>query len=123
MTQLREKYPEKTKKDQANRKRLSMSKKRGEDNKKVKHDQNQWQADHRHVENAMDRLKEFKDATLFNAIFICTCCHQRMFQSNVQFFTDNIKEKINSKAPGLIQKGTLTDVFKTTTGKLVFWDA
>ena len=101
---LRAQDNEKVKEDQKNRKRLSMGKKRAEDNKKVKCDQNSWQANCRQVENAKDRLKEFKAATLYNAIFVCTCCHQRMFQSNVQEFNENLKEKLNSKIPGLIQK-------------------
>ena len=66
------------------------------------------------VENAMDGLKEFKGATLYNAIFICTCCHQRMFQSNVQFLTDSLKDKINSKAPGLIAKCIDKPLVQTT---------
>ena len=81
-----------------------MGKKRAEDSKTVKYDQNSWQATCRLVENAKDRLKEFKAATLYNAIFVCTCCHQRMFQSNVQEFNDKLKEKMNSKIPALILK-------------------
>ena len=111
---LRAINPEKVKEDQKNRKRLSMGKKRGEDNKKVKYDQNAWQANCRQVENSKDRLKEFKAATLYNAIFLCTCCHQRMFQSNVQEFNDDLKEKINSRTPGLIQKCIADPLILTT---------
>ena len=71
---------------QAKRKRLSLGKKRAEDNKKVKLDQNKRQKNVRAINTAQDRLKNFREATKYNAIFICTCCHQRMFQSNVQEF-------------------------------------
>ena len=51
-------------------------------------------------ENADDRLKEFREVTKYNAIFICTCCHQRMFQSNVSLFTSTLENNINNKKPG-----------------------
>ena len=41
----------------------------------------------------------FKNATKYNAIFICTCCHQKMFQSNVQLYTTELKNTINAKMP------------------------
>ena len=68
----------------------------------MKHDQNSLQTTCRQIENAKDRLKEFKAATLYNAIFICTCCHQRMFQSNVCIFTTIQENNINNKKPGHI---------------------
>ena len=46
--------------------------------------------DVRRIENESDRLKDFKMATLHNAIFICTCCHQRMFKSNVRIYTSEL---------------------------------
>ena len=39
---------------------------------------------------------------MFNAIFICTCCQQRMFQSNVRLYTKELQEEINSKKEGHI---------------------
>ena len=105
---------EAVKRDQTNRKRLSLSKKRVEDNKRVKYDQNCQQENHRRIENAKDRLKEFKEATKYNVIFICTCCHQRMFESNVQLFTDALKEKINSQMPGLTKKCIEEPLIQTT---------
>ena len=50
--------------------------------------------------SAQDRLKEFKEATKYNAIFICSCCHRRLFNSNVEIITENIKNKINGKKAG-----------------------
>ena len=63
----------------------------------MKDDQNRWQGKHRRVMNAIDRLCEFKKATMYNAIFICICCHQRMFQSNVRLYTKQLKFEINEK--------------------------
>ena len=53
----------------------------------------------RREENEQDRLKSFKEATRYNAIFICVCCHQRMFESNVQPFTAALRNKINQAKP------------------------
>ena len=50
-----------------------------------------------------DRLLKFREATLFNAIFICTCCHQRCFRTNITELTKQLRETINSKKEGLLQ--------------------
>ena len=52
------------------------------------------------LKNTSDRLKEFREATKHNAVFICTCCQQRMFHSNVQLYTDTLKNEINGMKPG-----------------------
>ena len=64
---------------QAKSSRLSLGKRKAYDHIQLKEDQNRWQAKHRRVLNETDRLREFKEATKYNAIFICICCHQRMF--------------------------------------------
>ena len=81
-----------------------IGKRKDEDYEKMKHNQNIWQRKHRKVENACDRLREFKEASMYNAVFICTCCHQRMFKSNVRIFTDGLKTEINKKKAGLTYK-------------------
>merc|ERR1712240_159205 len=63
-----------------------------------------WQQKHRKIESASDRLSAFKEATLHSSIFICTCCHQRMFKSNVRIFTRELENEINIKEPGLTDK-------------------
>ena len=68
MSNKREKNNEKVKINQTGRKHLSMGKKTTEDNKKVKRDQNTRQRNHRSIENASDGLKDFKEATKYNAI-------------------------------------------------------
>ena len=49
----------------------------------VKEDKKSRQQKQRRIENKSDRLKRFREATMYNAIYICTCCQQRMFHSNV----------------------------------------
>ena len=67
---------------------------------RVKYDQNKWQQNHRNARDESDRLRQFREATMFNAIFICTCCQQRMFQSNIRLYTKELQEEINSKKEG-----------------------
>ena len=54
-------------------------------------------------ETENQRLKVFLQATMHNAVFICTCCHIRSFQSNVLQFTNSLKEKISSKYPNILK--------------------
>ncbi len=58
------------------------------------------QQKHRKVISRSDRLKEFREATKYAAIFICACCQQRMFHSNVQLYTQALKDEINALKPG-----------------------
>ena len=95
---------ENVKNQQNKRKFLSLCRKRDVDNKRVKLDQNNRQRSARNVNNAQDRLQKFREATKFNAIFICICCHQRMFESNVQVFNTILQEEIRRKAQDIIKK-------------------
>ena len=94
---------DKLKADNREWKRLSLGKRKKEDHKQLKEDQNQWQRKHRRVENKSDRLREFREATMYSAVFICTCCQQRMFQSNVCLYTDELEKNINSIKHGHTQ--------------------
>ena len=85
------------KEDQAKRSRLCRKKKKLNDPEKAKTEQNERQQRHREVKNRSDRLKEFREATKYTAIFIC---QQRMFHSNVQLYTQALKDKINALKPG-----------------------
>ena len=91
---------EKVKKDQKTRSKLCRLKRKAEDHNKLKEDQNAWQQKRRKIENEFDRLQDFKIATLHNAIFICTCCHQLMFKSNVRLYTPELANQVNSKKQG-----------------------
>ena len=70
---------------------------------KVRLEQNRRQQKHREVNSKSDRLKEFREATKYTAVFICTCCQQRTFHSNVQLFSAELVHEINSKKPGHVE--------------------
>ena len=103
MTKKRAEDEGKVKELQTKRNRLCIAKKKPEGYQQLKQDQNQWQKKHRGVENKSDRLREFREATKYNAIFICTCCEQRMFHSNVRLYTEELRNKINKNKPGLTE--------------------
>ena len=91
---------DKVKEEQIKRSRLCRNKKKLDDPERAKAEQNEQQQRHRKVNNRSDRLKEFREATKYAAIFICTCCQQRMFHSNVQLYTQALKDKINALKSG-----------------------
>ena len=102
IARLKEKDPVHLKQTQVKKNRLHISKRKSQNHDNLKSDQTTRQQKHRKIANAADRLNAFKESTLHNAIFICTCCHQRMFKSNVRIFTSELVEQINSKKTGLI---------------------
>merc|ERR1711954_439313 len=87
----------KVKETQKKHSKLSLGKRKAEDHQKVKDEQSKRQEKCRRILNECDRLRDFKNATKYNAIFICTCCHQRMFQSNVQLYNTELKQKKKKK--------------------------
>ena len=92
------------KQEENNRKRLSLRRLRNENHAKVKQNQNIWQTKHRQVNSVQKRLKKFKEETMYNAIFICSCCHRKLFESNVTKITQNFTDKITLKKTGLLEK-------------------
>ena len=58
----------------------------------------------RKLATSRDRLLRFRQATIYNAIFICTCCHQRHFITNVGELTQDLRNKINTKKFGLLEE-------------------
>ena len=93
MAKQREEDEEKVKEQQAQRNRLSRGKRKADDPQKTKDDQNRWQEKHRRVINEIDRLREFKKATMYNAIFICICCHQECSSQMFASITKSLKMK------------------------------
>ena len=92
--------PQKVLEDQRKWQRLSRKRKKIEDPKGLSRKENEAQKKKRKLWTAMDRLKEFKEATKYNAIFICSCCHRRLFESNVEVITEKLKDEINTKKCG-----------------------
>ena len=71
----------------------------------------------RRLWKAEDRLKEFKEATKYNAIFICSCCHRRLFHSNVEIITQKLKDNINDRKAGHFRDCVETDIETPVNGK------
>ena len=53
-----------------------------------------------------DRLKDFRNATMYNAIFICNCCHRRLFIENVEMITSELISSLNKAKEGIFRKST-----------------
>ena len=83
--------------DQNKRKRLSRNKRKLNDPVALSNDEKEARKKKRRLWKAVDRLREFKEATKYNAIFICSCCHRRLFHHNVQIITQKLIDDINRK--------------------------
>ena len=46
-----------------------------------------------------DRLGNFNYANIFGPIFICSCCHRRLYENGVAKITEEFKAKVNTKKP------------------------
>ena len=88
------KDPEKLKLDKFKHQKKYIEAKQTEDPLKHKIDQNMRQQRCRKIENEEDRLREFRKATMFGAIFLCISCHTRQFLSNVQEFTEKTEKEL-----------------------------
>ena len=51
--------------------------------------------------SACKRLQNFRRRVQFGPIFICSCCHQKLFDNQVEEITDGIREKIDKADPGI----------------------
>ena len=86
--------------DQKKWKRLSRNKRKLVDPKGLSNIENAAQKKKKRSWKAGDRLREFKEATKYNAIFICSCCHRRLFHSSVEVITQKLKDNINERKFG-----------------------
>ena len=92
------------KSEQAKRKRLSRNKKKDYDPRLLAARENEAQKKRKINWNEKDRLRNFMEATKYNAIFICNCCHRRLFHETVEIMTQKLRMIINAKKNGLIEK-------------------
>ena len=53
-----------------------------------------------------DRLRDFRNATMYNAIFICNCCHRRLFIENVEMITSELISSLNKAKEGIFRRST-----------------
>ena len=51
--------------------------------------------------DADKRLRNFKSRVKFGPIFICTCCHQKLFENQVKEFTADLIVEIDAKNPDI----------------------
>ena len=56
--------------------------------------------------SACKRLQNFRRRVQFGPIFICSCCHQRLFENQVEEITDGIKEQIDKADPEIRKECT-----------------
>merc|ERR1711954_418601 len=84
---------------------------------KVKEGQSRRQAKSRQVKSAHERLNKFRKHTMFNAIFVCTCCPRNLFNCNVTTFDSRLREKMDDKNPGLFGKAIEEVINITINGK------
>ena len=54
-------------------------------------------------ESQNSRLKEFLKSTMHNAVFICVCCCQRFFKSNVLHFSSSVKSDLKERSPKILE--------------------
>ena len=96
--------PKTLRNNESKRTKLSRQKKIKESPQKVKHDEKERQQKCRLVDSEKMRLRNFRQNTMFNAIFICICCQRKLFECNVTQFTDKLREEIEDKKRGLYQR-------------------
>ena len=65
----------------------------------------------------LQRLKNFRHAVKFGAIFICSCCHQRLFQNGVSEITKLTRDCIEEKKLGLFD-AAIHEIKENINGKI-----
>ena len=94
--------------DEEAHKRAMADEKQKERNKKREVDEeayrreraNEKQSERKKQQDLIDssaRIRNFKRATLFGPIFICSCCHRRLFENGVSKIAEKFKEKLKEK--------------------------
>jgi hypothetical protein len=48
----------------------------------------------------IERLRRFRHAVKYGAIFVCSSCHQRLFENGVTLITERFKQEIEIRNPG-----------------------
>ena len=66
----------------------------------------------------VQRLISFKKAVKYGAIFVCSSCHQRMFENGVSAITDKFKENVEKKKNGLFKDCVQEELILNIHGKM-----
>ena len=110
--------PEHLKSDEIKRKRLSRNKQRVLNPEKVKEDQRKWQKRSRLVDSQKKRLQKFREHTMLNAIFTCSCCQRNLFDCNVCKLDFKLITKIEGKKTGIFEKSIESQIEINVNGKI-----
>ena len=70
-----------------------MAKYRKENPEKAKEESRMSMKKYRECTDEMDRLRKFREATMYGPIFVCISCHIKCFKSNVQLFKEDMIKK------------------------------
>ena len=54
--------------------------------------------------SANQRLANFRKKVQYGPIFVCSCCHQKLFETQVNLLTDELREKIDIANPEIRRK-------------------
>ena len=108
---------EKFKADQNARKKLSRTRKMAMDPKGVTIAERKAQYKKKSNWTAKDRLHDFRESTKYNAIFICNCCHRRLFLENVQVITEKLLISINQFKAGIYRMCVEEDIKTQIEGR------
>ena len=72
----------------------------------------------RRRDNSSERLKAFREGTLYAADFVCICCHQTQFQTNVIHFRNVLQ---NPKKTLVIQRRLFKSLLQGILFRLIFF--
>ena len=92
--------PVSTRSEENKKRRLSRKKQRENNPEKVKENQSKWQKSSRLIDSEKKRLKRFKERTMMNAIFTCSCCQRNLFDCNVCKLDAKLITAIETKRRG-----------------------
>ena len=67
-----------------------------------------------------ERLKKFRNAVKYGAIFVCISCEQRLFENGVTTVTEHFRQSVNSKRSGLFEE-CVTEEDQEIDGKKVHY--
>ena len=90
------------------------AKKRAEDLESFKENMIQRKMDSNNNVSANQRLTKFRKKVQYGPIFVCSCCHQELFENQVEEFKDKLKEQIDTANPKIreecIEKEMIVDL-------------
>ena len=87
-------------KENANkRKSKQEAKQRAEDLENFKANMRERKLNSNSNVSATQRLERFRKKVQYGPIFVCSCCHQKFFDNQVEEFTEKLKEQIDTANP------------------------